>query len=462
MSHFDTDRAMELDSRLDGALLGPDDPGYDEARAMWNGRFDRRPALVVRCASAGDVAAGLAFARGQGLDVSVKGGGHSYAGNTVLDGSLLLDLSPMDSVEVDVEAARATVGPGARWGDVDAATQQHGLAAVGGTVSTVGVGGFTLGGGSGWLARKHGLALDNLRGAEVVTAAGDVVRADETTNPDLFWALRGGSGNFGVVTSFELALHPVGPEVLAGQIFYPFERAPQLLRFYRDYYLDAPNEVMCYPFLIRVPPIELFPELFHGQVALDFVIAYAGPVEEAEEHVAPFRELGDPFLDLVMPQPYLTLQQSFDAGMVAGSRWYSRSQQLDELTDEAIDALVTALDPFPGEFTAVYLGPHDGAIADVPSDATAYPHRSSAHELHVFPGWSDPDQDEANIAWADRVHEAVAPHGNDRVYVNLLGDREPDRVPKAWADNYGRLRELKRKWDPDNVFHGNHNIPPAK
>lgn len=427
---------------------------------MWNGRFDRHPVLVARCASEDDVVAALAFARSEGLGVSVKGGGHSYAGNAVLDDSLLIDLSPMDSVEVDADARRATVGPGARWGEVDAATQRHGLAAVGGTVSTVGVAGFTLGGGSGWLARKHGLALDNLLAAEVVTASGETVRADENENPDLFWAIRGGSGNYGVVTSFELALHSVGPEVLAGQVFYPFERAPQLLRFYRDYYLDAPDEVMCYPFFIRIPPIELFPELFHGQVALDFVIAYAGPVEEAEEHVAPFRELGDPFLDLVMPQPYLTLQQAFDAGMVAGNRWYSRAQQLDELTDDAIDALVAALDPFPGEFTAVYLGPHDGAISDVPADATAYAHRSSAHELHVFPGWSDPGQDEANIAWADRVHDAMAPYGNDRVYVNLLGDREPDRVPKAWADNYTRLRALKKKWDPDNVFHGNHNIPP--
>lgn len=457
----DSERLATLAQGLDGSVLLPGDDGYDEARSMWNGRFERRPAVVARCASSEDVSAAVRFARDEGMPLSVKGGGHSYAGNTVLEDSLLIDLSALDSVEVDAEARRVVVGGGARWGSVDAATQEHGLATVGGTVSTVGVAGFTLGGGSGWLTHKHGLALDNLRSAEVVTASGDIVRADDDENPDLFWALRGGSGNFGVVTAFEFALHPVGPEVLAGQVFYPFERSKELLRFYRDYFLDAPDEVMCYPFFIRVPPIELFPEPFHGKLALDFVIAYIGPVEEAREHLDPFRGLGDPFLDLVAPQPYVMLQQAFDPGMPSGNRWYSRSQQLDELSDEAIDTLVDNLDPFPGELTAVYLGPHDGAVSRVPSDATAYAHRSSAHELHVFPGWLDAAHDAANIAWANQVHDAMRPFGNERVYVNLLGDMESERVPEAYADNYQRLVELKAKWDPDNLFQGNHNIPPG-
>lgn len=217
---------------------------------------------------------------------------------------------------------------------------------------------------------------------------------------------------------------------------------------------------MCYPFFLRVPPIELFPEPFHGQLALDFVVAYIGPVEEAEEHIRPFRELGDPFLDLVQPQAYLTLQQSFDEGMPSGSRWYSKSQQMDELSDEAIDTLVENLEPFPGEFTTTYLGPHDGAISRIDPDATAYAHRSSAHELHVFPGWLDPADDAANIAWAKKVHDAMLPFGNDRVYVNLLGDMEAERVPEAYQENYDRLVQLKARWDPDNVFHGNHNIEP--
>ncbi len=460
MSVPNADRIADLEKRLQGPVLQLGDPGYDQARRMWNGRFDRKPALVARCASAQDVAAAIRFAREEGLEISVKGGGHSYAGNSVLDDSLLIDLSTLDAVAVEADARRAIVGGGARWGAVDAATQVHGLAITGGTVSTVGVAGFTLGGGSGWLARKHGLALDNLRGAEVVTPDGQIRRADDEENSDLFWALRGGGGNFGVVTSFEYALHPVGPEVLAGQVFYPFDRAPELLRFYRDYFREAPDEVMCYPFILRVPPIELFPEPFHGQLALDFVVAYAGPVEEAEEHLQPFRELGDSFLELVAPQPYLTLQQSFDAGMPAGNRWFSRSLQMDELSDDAIDTLVRSLDPFPGEFTVVYLGPNDGAVARVPTDATAYPHRSSAHELHVFPGWLDPAQDAANIAWAETVHDAMSPFGNGRVYVNLLGDRETERVPEAYRENLDRLRKLKAKWDPDNVLQGNHNITP--
>jgi FAD/FMN-containing dehydrogenase len=458
----DAKEIAELQNRLQGSVLQSGDPGYDQARRMWNGRFDRRPALVARCASAQDVAAAVRFSREEGLGISVKGGGHSYSGNTVLDDSLLVDLSSLDSVTVDPDARRATAGGGARWSAVDEATQKHGLATTGGTVSTVGIAGFTLGGGSGWLARKHGLALDNLRSAEVVTADGQVLRADENENADLFWALRGGSGNFGVVTSFEYALHPVGPQVLAGQVFYPFHQAPELLRFYRDYFREAPDQVMCYPFFLRVPPIELFPENFHGELALDFVIAYAGPVEEAEGHLRPFRELGGSFLDLVAPQPYLTLQQSFDAGMPAGNRWFSRSQQMDELSDDAIDTLVRSLEPFPGEFTVVYLGPHDGAIGRVPADATAYPHRSSAHELHVFPGWLDPSQDAANIAWGKKVHDAMSPFGNGRVYVNLLGDMETGRVPEAYRENFDRLRELKAKWDPDNVLHGNHNIVPER
>ncbi len=461
MSEPIASRTDRLRDSLTGSLLGPGDEGFAAARRMWNARFDHTPDLVARCASAEDVAAALRFGRSEGLEISVKGGGHSYAGNSVADGGLLIDLGPLDSVEVDPDERLVRVGAGTRWGAVDAATQEHGLATPGGTVSTVGVSGFTLGGGGGWLTRKHGLAVDNLRGARVVTAAGDIVRADPDENPDLFWALRGGSGNFGVATELELQLHSVGPELLAGQVFYPAHRAAELLRFYRDYFETAPDEVMCYPFLIRVPPIDLFPEPSHGSLALDFVVAWVGPLEDAEEHLAPFRELGDPILDLVMPQSYLTLQQSFDAGMVAGNRWYSRALQFDDLTDDAIATLVDGLDPFPGELTAVYLAPYDGAPGRATPDATAFPHRSSAHELHIFPGWVDAGQDDANMAWADSLYEAMAPHGNRRVYVNLLGDGEPERVSEAYAQNLARLRQLKRKWDPGNLFRHNHNIPPG-
>jgi FAD/FMN-containing dehydrogenase len=461
MAESDHDRIEQLSRTIEGSILRPEQEAFETARTVWNARFHRAPALIARCVRADDVAAAVRFARDQGMALSVKSGGHDYAGNTVAEGSLLVDLSPMNSVDVDVAGRRAVVGAGANWGQVDGATYPHGLATPGGTVSSVGVAGFSLGGGSGWLTRKHGLAVDNVRAARVVTAAGEIVRADETENTDLFWAIRGGGGNFGVVTSFEYALHPLPAEVLAGQVFYPLERAADIMRFYRDRFRDAPDELMCYPFFIRVPPMEPFPEAYHGQVVLDIVVAWLGPMEEGAAQVAPFRELGDPFLDLVAPQPYTTLQQAFDAGMGKGNRWYSRSQQLDDLTDAAIDTLVGGLDPFPGAFTAVYLGPHGGVAGRVASDAVAYPHRSSAHELHIFPGWADSAMDEEIMAWADAFHEAMLPHGNGSVYVNLLGDGEPERVKSAYGSNYSRLKELKSKWDPQNLFRANHNIPPG-
>jgi FAD/FMN-containing dehydrogenase len=442
-------------------FIRPGDSDYDAARRVWNARFDRRPALVARCHTSVEVAEAVRFAGDRGLELSVKGGGHDYAGNTVAEGGLLIDLSPMDSVRVDPDRRRAVVGPGARWGQVDLATQQYGLATPGGTVSTVGVAGLTLGGGSGWLTRKHGLAADNLIGAEVVTAAGEVVRADERENADLFWGLRGGGGNFGVVTSFEYRLHPVGPEVLAGQVLYPAERAPQLLRLYRDTFRDAPDELTCYPFLIRIPPVDPFPEEWHGRLSLDFVMAWVGPLAEGERWIAPFREQGDPILELVGPQPYTALQQAFDAGMGPGNRWYSRACQFDDLTDEAIDVLVEGLEPFPGAFTSVYLGPGGGAAGRIASDAIAYPHRSSEHELHIFPGWPGAEDDEAVMAWADGLYAALRPHANGRVYVNLLGDGEEDRIDEAYRGNLSRLSALKQKWDPRNRFQGNHTIMPA-
>ena len=461
MSSSSPDRVTALAQALHGELLKPGDDGFAAASGVWNARFSRSPALAVRCAGDEDVAASVRFARDEGMALSVKGGGHDYAGNTVAEGSLLIDLSLMDAIEVDAGAGRAVVGPGARWGAVDGATAPHGLATPGGTVSTVGVSGLALGGGSGWLSRKHGLVVDNIRRATVVTAAGEVVRADPSRNPDLFWAIRGGGGNFGIVTSFEFALYPIPRQILAGQIFHTVDHAGELLRAYRDLLRDAPDELMCYPFLLRIPPVEPFPETHHGVLALDFVVAWFGAPEEGEAHLDAFRQLGAPFLELVGRQPYASLQQSFDAGMGSGNRWYSRSLQFDELSDAAIEALVGGLEPFPGDFTVVYLAPGGGAAGRVAPAGTAYPHRAAAHELHIFPGWADPAQDDEVITWADRLFDAMAPHGNGGVYVNLLGDGEADRVREAYGPNMARLRELKRKWDPENLFRGNHNILPA-
>ena len=388
-------------------------------------------------------------------------GGHDYAGNSTSDGGLLLDLSRMCSVSVDPDARRVRVGPGARWGAVDAATQAHGLVAVGGTVSIVGVAGFTLGGGQGWLTRKHGLACDNLVEAEVVTADGEIVRASERENPDLFWGLRGGGGNLGVVTSFEFRLHDLEHHVLAGQIVYPFDRAAEALRLYRDYFATAPDEMTVFPFFYRVPPVDGFPEATHGEVVIAFVIGYVGDPSEGKRAVAPFGQLGDPILSAVSPCPYVDLQQSFDAGMGPGHRWYTRSHDFDEVSDACIDALVASLDPFLGPYTAVYLGPGGGAVARLADDATAYPNRGSAHYVHVLAGWDDPAEDGEVMTWARGVADAVAPFANGSVYVNLLGEDEGERVPDAYGANYGRLAELKARWDPENVFRNNHNVEPA-
>jgi FAD/FMN-containing dehydrogenase len=452
-----------LASMITGDVLAVGDDGYDEVRAVWNGRFDRRPALIARCVSSEDVGAAVRFARARDLTISVKGGGHDYAGNTVGEGGLLIDLGLMRDVEVDVAGRCARVGAGATWREVDEATQAHGLATTAGTVSSVGVAGFTLGGGAGWLTRKHGLAVDNLVAAEVVTASGEVVNASPTENADLLWALRGGGGNFGIVTRFEHALHEVGPEVVAGQVMYPVERGGEMLRFFRDRMREAPDDLMAFAFFLRIPPLDFFPEAYHGRIAIDFVLTWLGPLEEGEAALAPFRALGDPIFDMVGPQPYLQLQQSFDAGMSAkGNRWFSRFHFLDELTDDAIDTIVQGLGDMPGDFTTVYLGAEGGAAGRVAADATAYPHRSSEVFLHIFPGWADPSADADVMAWARGLSDAVAPFATGAVYVNMLADDEAARLPAAYGDNYGRMVELKAKWDPDNVFRMNHNVVPGR
>lgn len=444
----------------DGVLL-PGEAGYDDARHTWNGRFEGRPDVIVRCGGVDDVVAAVDFAREHGLAVGIKGGGHDYAGKTAIRGGLLIDLSPMRRVEVDPEARVARVQGGALWGDLDAAAQEHGLATTGPTVSTVGVAGAALGGGSGWLLRKHGLTLDNLVSAELVTAAGESVRASGDENPELFWALRGGSSNFGVVTSLELRLHPLGPDVLTGQIFHRLDDAGAVLRAYRDLMADAPDPVMVYPFLLRVPPLEGFLEAHHGEVVLDLVVAYAGPVDEAGPALRPFRELGDPLIDTTEPVPYTALQTSFDAGLPPGQRYLSKAHYLDELDDDAIDVIVAGAAELRGGFSMVYLEPLGGAAGRVAADATAFPHRDAPFGFHVLAGWTSPDDDAEVMGWARGLHRAVAPYTTGGVYVNLLSGEE-DRVRAAYGPNWGRLARVKAEWDPDNRFRLNHNVPPSE
>ncbi len=441
-------------------MLRSGDDGFDEARRLWNARSDLRPGGIVRCRDAGEAAAAVALARAEGLPVSVKGGGHAYAANTVGEGSLLVDLSLLKDVEVDTQARTAVAGGGVTCGELDAATQAYGLATPLPTVSSVGVAGAALGGGSGYLSRRFGLALDNLVAVEVVTADGRRLRASEEQQPDLFWAMRGAGANFGIVTSLEFRLHDVGPEVLAGQIIYPFEGAAELLRVFRGFIAEAPPELQCYPFALRIPPVEPFPEEWHGRLGLDFVFCHLDPAGEAA--VEPLRHLGQTILEAVGPAPYTAVQQSFDAGLPAGQRYHSKAHFLDDLSDAAIDTFVTWVAGMQGTFTVAYFEPPAPAVAAVDQSATAFAGRAPGYGLHILAGWTEPGDDAAVIGWANGFHEAMAAHASSWVYVNLLSGDERSRVPAAYGGNYPRLAELKAEWDPDNVFRANHNIEPAR
>lgn len=438
--------------RLRGELLRPGDPGYEDARRLWNGMVDRRPALIVRCHGTADVVAALDLARNRGLAVSVRGGGHGVAGKAVVDGGLMIDLSPMDDVHVDPAAKVARVGPGATWGQLDRETQAFGLATTGGVDSRTGVAGLTLGGGIGYLARSCGLAVDNLRAAEVVLADGRVVTADADHHPDLYWALRGGGGNFGVVTSFELGMHEVGPEVMTAQVFLPMEDAAEALRRYRDFQTAAADEVSCFALFVNVPPVEPFPEERYGQTALALVACHSGDLDRAADDLAPLTSIGEPMLSVVAPMPYATLQSSFDAGAPEGARYYWKAMYLDEVSDDAIDTLVERVSPLPGPYANVFFEPLGGAVGRVPPTATAFAHRHVRFGLGITAGWDDPDHDATAIAWVRSLHQVMAPYGNGGVYTNYLDHDDEDRVGAAYASNLDRLQAVKAVYDPDNVF----------
>ncbi|HUG07933.1 MAG TPA: FAD-binding oxidoreductase [Acidimicrobiia bacterium] len=441
-----------------GEVLTPGESGFDEARALWNVRFDRKPDLIARCTSHDDVVAAIAYAKAEGIDLSVRGGGHNYAAKTVAEGGLLVDLSAMKDIEVELEARTARIGPGVTGEELDAATQQHGLAVPIPTVSSVGVVGAALGGGTGYLSRKYGITADNVISIDAVTSDGRPVTASADENPDLFWAMRGGGGNFAVATSMLLGLHEVGPEVLAGQILYPFDGAGDHLRFFRDFMERAPREFQCYPFTFRVPPIKLFPEEYHGEPVLDFVFYHEDP--DAADFVQPLRELGAKVLDFVAPGPYVDVQKSFDANLPKGQRYYSKAHDLAGLTDGAIDTMVEFVPQMVGALSAAYFDPAGGAIGDVAVSATAYAGRETRYGFHIIAGWFDESEDESVMTWASQFHAAMATHATGGVYVNLIADDEADRVSAAYGDNYTRLIELKQKWDPTNVFSNNYNIPP--
>jgi FAD/FMN-containing dehydrogenase len=448
-----------------GDVIAPGRDGYDDARVVWNGTVDRRPRLIARCRSTADVVAAVRFARDRDLEIAVRGGGHNVAGTAVCDDGIVIDLSAMRAVAVDPIERIARVQGGALWGDVDRATQEHGLAVTGGIVGHTGVGGLTLGGGIGWLMRKHGLTVDNLVEADVVTAEGDMVRASADDHPDLLWALRGGGGNFGVVTSFRFTLHPVGPTVTAGPVFWAAEDTTDVLRFYRDFVTDAPDELGNVIRLGTIPPLPVVSEELHFRPAIAVASCYAGPVEDGERAVRALREFGTPLLDLVAPTDYVAHQSGLDDTVPHGWHYYWKATNLTGLSDDVIDVVAEHAyeAASPRSYAAMFhLG---GAVARAPRDSTAYTGRDVEHNIIIDAAWL-PDQDDtvgvSETAWARGFLAAMQPH-RAGVYVNFLdSDDDPSRVREAYGDDtYRRLGDVKAKYDPENVFHNNKNIERA-
>jgi FAD/FMN-containing dehydrogenase len=456
-----TGDALLRDSVL-GPVIGPEDDGYDEARSIWNGAIDRRPNLIVRCTGVADVVAAVHFAREHDLLVSVRSGGHGVGGHAICDGGLVIDLSPMKGIRVDPLARTARAQAGVLWGELDRETQLFGLATVGGIVTHTGIAGLTLGGGIGWLMRKHGATVDNLVSADVVTAEGELVTASAAENPDLFWGIRGGGGNFGIVTAFEYRLHPIGPIVTAGPVFHHQEDAPEVLRFYREFISTAPDELTTIFELSVAPPAPFLPEEVHGEPIVMVGACYAGPPGEGAEVVRPLKQFGRPIVDLLEPKPYTALQSMFDPMVPHGWHRYWKSVELPPLTDDAIETLVheASAQTSLKSYTIVFqLG---GALARVGEDEMAFSQRRAAHNVNINAVWTEDDPDgDRHIAWARGFFDALQPHAGGRVYVNFLGDEGADRVRQAYgAANYERLVELKRAYDPTNVFRVNQNIAP--
>jgi FAD/FMN-containing dehydrogenase len=453
---------MEVDSLaklVKGQVLGSGDDDFDRSRRLWNARFDRAPQVIVRCLDAADVKASVRWAADRRLPLFVKGGGHSYAGHTVGAGGLLLDLSPMSGIKVRPEERRVNLEAGATWAALDSSTQHYGLATSGPTVSSIGVCGSTLGGGTGWLSRKFGHALDNLVSVELVTAQGELITASADIEPELFWGLRGAGHNLGVVTSLELVLHDVGPHVLAGQVIYPFDEAERMLAAFAEFMRTAPDEFQCFPFTFRVPPVDAFPAAFHGQPVLDFVVFHTDP--SALDVVAPLRSLGTPILDTVGTMEYTAVQQSFDASLPAGQRYYSTAHDLTELTEAAIADFARFVRVSQGPFTASYFEPRGGAAGRIGARATAMGGRAARYGFHVIAGWPSVEDDASVMGWARDFGRAMSAHATGGVYIALIGDDEDERIPSAFS-NPDRVATLKRAWDPGNVLRGNHNVAPGR
>jgi FAD/FMN-containing dehydrogenase len=450
-----------LRKRIRGVVLTDADEGYDAARQVWNAMIDRKPGVIVRCADASDVRAAVDFARDMNALLAVRGGGHNIAGSAVCDGGVMIDLSLMKSVQVDPAACTARVEPGVTLGELDRETQAFGLVTPTGINSTTGIAGLTLGGGFGWISRKFGLTIDNLISADVVTADGRQVSASEKDNPDLFWALRGGGGNFGIVTSFEFRLQPLGPEVMSGLIVYPLSQARDLIGRYREIVAAAPDELACWFVMRAAPPLPFLPKEVHGTGIIAFAACYVGPMDAAERAMKPLRAMGKPIADVIGPHPFCGWQTALDPLLTPGARNYWKSHSFATIESGLIDVLVEYTSKLPSAETELAFAQLGGAINRVPSEATAYPHRDVAFLINLHTRWRDPAEDAACIAWARSLFEACAPFASGGTYVNFIPEDDKDGVRRAYLGNAKRLAAIKAKFDPQNLFRVNQNIRPT-
>ena len=449
-----------LRAKVRGEVVGPQDAAYDEARKVYNGMIDRRPAAVVRCTGTADAAAAIEVAREEGVDLSVRGGGHSAPGFGTNDGGIVVDLGPLQDVVVDQEAGTARAGGGCTWKVFNEATHAHGLATTGGIIGSTGIAGLTLGGGIGYLSRKYGLSCDNLVSAEVVTADGEVVLASENEHQDLFWALRGGGGNFGVVTTFEYRMHPVA-EIWGGPIVYPVDRAEDVLRFYRKYIAEAPEELGGFVGFHRAPPLPFLPEEWHFKNVCLAVLCWAGPIDEGEQRVQPFLDVVEPVGAHVGVMPYPALNSAFDELLPPGLQHYWKSSFEKELSDGAIAAHAEHGAKVPSIQTAVHLYPINGAVQRVGADETAFSYRDVGFSPVIAGMWENPADNAENMAWVRGYFDALKPYSSQGGYVNFMDDDDQGRTKENYGPNYDRLASIKARYDPDNVFHLNQNIEPA-
>jgi FAD/FMN-containing dehydrogenase len=450
----------ELKRHVKGQIVLPTDPNYDEVRKIWNAMINRRPAVIVQCKGPDDVPHAIQCARRNGLEISVRGAGHNIAGNAVCEGGMMIDLSPMKNVRVDAAKKRAYVEPGATLAEFDEAVQAHGLATPVGINSTTGISGLTLGGGFGWLTRKYGMTVDNVASVELVTANGKKVRASENENNDLFWAVRGGGGNFGVVTQFEFALHPVGPQVLAGLIVYPLDQAKQVLRQYREFVASAPEELSVWVVIRQAPPLPFLPKEVHGKEIVVLAIFYCGDIGAGEKVIAPLRRFGKTHGEHIGVQPYAQWQKAFDPLLTPGARNYWKSHNFRELRDEALDTMIEFARKLPSPQCEIFVAHIAGAANRVPTDAMAYSHRDARFVMNVHGRWDTATQDATGIAWARAFFDATTPHASGGTYVNFMTEDESGRAAAAYGANYARLADIKKQRDPENVFHLNQNIKP--